>query len=365
MLDLTSKFNVPKLSVAGVCAGSLCLSIIFAHLNLLTIIFFVFLTSLLFFKFANNTKIVIYCSVFFALGVYRYSSIKTDYIALQKELYGKNINIIGKICDIAKKNNCIGYRIILEIIDAKLEEESCEKLKNHNICIYCKLKPELKLADIIEIKNIKISKNKTEDIDNFFIKENIILTYFLPKLNYKKLENQNNIGSICLEKKQQIHKNLKLKMNEDAFSLFNSIFLGFKQENKFYGKIKGFFSNWGITHYLARSGLHVILLIWVLNLLLQLIPAHIFYKRIILLLFIIFYTLLSWPAISFYRAIFMFFLYQLGMLLFLNVNSLQTLFLTTILTLLYNPFYILFLDFQLSFALTLGLIIFPKINKFS
>ena len=150
-------------------------------------------------------------------------------------------------------------------------------------------------------------------------------------------------------------------MPKRSFAMFSSIFLGNRQINKKENNIvKNSFRLWGILHFLARSGLHLIIFLMLCELMLKFIPIHFHLKQGILVFLSLIYLLLSWPSLSFIRAFSIFLLYKLCPIL--NKKSdLATLVATVcLMMLIYNPIQLFFLDFQLSFGLTIALAIFTK-----
>ena len=146
--------------------------------------------------------------------------------------------------------------------------------------------------------------------------------------------------------------------------MFSSIFFGNKHNKKyFFEKSKNQFKCWGILHFIARSGLHLMLFIFLWQLLFRLIPIPFAYKQWILIIFGIVYFFLSWASISFLRALFIFFAYKISPFFNTRVNLLHFLSLTALFMLINNPVLLFFLDFQLSFGLTFALVLFGQLQR--
>ena len=126
---------------------------------------------------------------------------------------------------------------------------------------------------------------------------------------------------------------------------------------------KEIFKWWGLSHYLARSGLHLVIIASIWFILLSIFKVPYLLKNLISAVFIISYHLLTWPSIPFIRSIIVFILYKLCIFFDLQINSLHLLNLTCFIILLFNPFQLFFLDFQLSFGLTYALIWISSISK--
>lgn len=141
-------------------------------------------------------------------------------------------------------------------------------------------------------------------------------------------------------------------------ALIRSIFFGYplssvSQEMA----LRTSFSWWGISHYLARSGLHLVIFVSIMHLFMMLIPVPLVAKRLLTALVLFIYTLFSYPTLSFVRALLMAALALICALLSLRQQPLHTISIVCCLLLLYQPLYLFSLDFQLTFALTFALIV--------
>jgi ComEC/Rec2-related protein len=125
--------------------------------------------------------------------------------------------------------------------------------------------------------------------------------------------------------------------------------------------IRALFGRWGLAHFLARSGMHIVIFVFILSLLLRAIPIHSSGKDIFLLLICIIYDALSWSSVSFLRAWLIAVLIIIKKLLGRNTPYLHFLCLSCIVILAYNPWHLTSLDFQLTYALTFALTIFGDI----
>lgn len=218
-------------------------------------------------------------------------------------------------------------------------------------------KPPLEVGDTITIPSLKLKKTKAvhsphnASFGTYLLKENIL------ESSHSKMPAFNHITTpkYSLERffwklKDTLYANFQNKLSQKTFSLFSAIFLGNKKNNDF--MLSHNFSLWGISHYLARSGLHIVIILGFLEYIIAYIPLSIFLKQITITLFSYFYWKLSWGSISFARALCMYFLHVIALLLRRRASFLYLLILICFLMLNHNPYYIFFLDFQLTFLLT-------------
>ncbi len=228
---------------------------------------------------------------------------------------------------------------------------------NYTIQIYTKEVDEIKVGDTIALYNIRLKKNNKASFKKYLIKENIITISFIENLSYKILESPPFSASrLIFNIKKKIYNTLKKKVTPSSFGFFSSLFLGNKNINKPYlERISNQFKQWGILHFLARSGLHLVIFILIWELVFSLMPFNFIIKQILLIVFSVIYFLLSWSSISFIRAFIIFLLAKWCILNKHPLHFMHILLLTCCIILFTNPMQLFFLDFQLSFLLTFGL----------
>jgi len=226
----------------------------------------------------------------------------------------------------------------------------------HKLWLYLHNTQGLHVGDEIKAHNIIYKQPTSESFRLYQLKNNIAATLFLTKLNYTGIHRP----SISWQRgiwqfKTNLWRHFKQHMSPSLFALFSGIFLGNKTNKQLQQQFKEQFRSWGISHYLARSGLHVALVALIWYFLLNLLPLPFTIKQLLLLILCISYGLLSWPSIAFSRAFFCFLFHKLCMILRLPSNFLHLLIMVCLITLLQNPIHLFFLDFQLTFALTAAL----------
>lgn len=134
--------------------------------------------------------------------------------------------------------------------------------------------------------------------------------------------------------------------------LYNPLFLGKKEKNELSLRIQHQSLYWGIAHHMARSGIHLVTL-------LGLCIAIFHYARIrsrfrfgLYALLITGYALITIPSISFIRSMIMIMIQMFSKLNRFQYSGIHAFALTTLVVIQYNPYHVLFLDFQLSFGIT-------------
>jgi len=280
----------------------------------------------------------------------------------------KNIFLVGSVTDKDEWNEGKGDVLRVHVHQVRPEGEDFYKPVNFNVLSYSKKASNAHVGDTVFIKKVIIrpptfpAVHGNPTYNDFLLKENLIAALFLMgSWQCRVLTRPDwNINRWLWDWRHTVYKKMEEKLSPVAQQYCGLMFLGNKQQPSI-DSMRTAFNRWGLAHYLARSGLHIVLFIIMWTLLLRLVPIHLRFKRLLLILLCIAYDLLSWSSIPFARAYYVFLLMQAGHLLGRAVNFLHLLTLTCLVILLLNPMQLFFLDFQLSFALTFTLVFFAHI----
>lgn len=141
-------------------------------------------------------------------------------------------------------------------------------------------------------------------------------------------------------------------LNSSTIQLFNPLFLGKREKSIESVNMQHQSLYWGIAHHMARSGIHLVTLCGLFMALFHYARIRHFYRYLICAVLMLGYFQISTPSISFLRALCMIMIQLFGKMNNFQYSSVHALTLTTLFMVVYNPYYILFLDFQLSFGIT-------------
>lgn len=206
------------------------------------------------------------------------------------------------------------------------------------------------------IQDLECPTIKNNRIEEYLVKNKVAGTSFKSKkINILKRPIC-SLNRFIHKIKTAIRSQIKKKLSPNAFNFFTSIFLGKKDQEQQH-LMRNPFLAWGISHYLARSGLHVAIVFFITTLFINLITITFSFKVVLVLLICLLYALLSWPSISFKRALLLIIGYQLCHLLKIPINTFHLLNLVLLLCIFSNTQLIFALDFQLTFILTYALIL--------
>ena len=121
----------------------------------------------------------------------------------------------------------------------------------------------------------------------------------------------------------------------------------------------------GLYHLFAISGAHIAIISFLIFSVLKIMRVPERTSYIVLIFFLIFYSLLVEGRPSILRATIMTLAFLIGRLIWKDTNLLNTLSLSAFILLLFNPFHLFSLGFQMTFAATLSIVLFfPIITKY-
>lgn len=354
------------LPLLGLVAGIYCQSLFHFYFNILITILSILCLTLIVLIIKNSLSIFlkyITFATFFTLGALCFSLQKSSYKKMLQPLQNKTLTIYAKVTDkkILPKKNRMDLAEIFSIDIEKINDPNVKNIDFSLIC-YSRFGTDIQVGDLIELSDIKIKKAGTSSLSenqtyqDYLYKEGYLSSVFLTKKNGLTIINR---PEKCWQRwiwsfKTEIYNNLKNKMDEQTFTYFALIFLGNTHQPEIL-EMRETFNYWGLSHYLARSGLHIVFFILIWTFLFRFIPIGLNWKRILLILLCVIYKLLSWSSIPFIRAFYVFLLMEGGKLFDLQTHFLHLLSVFCLIVLVFNPMQLFFLDFQLSFGLTFAL----------
>lgn len=206
------------------------------------------------------------------------------------------------------------------------------------------------------------------DLRSWLAMQNIYHETFLRQNEISKLKKTPDNGLVQFaiqlrEKQVAIYR--RLIKDDDAFAVAATLILGYRTDLS--PQILNIYSKTGTIHALSVSGMHVGLVYLILNHTLWFLnrKKSLRFIKIILICFVIwFYTLFTGFSPSVLRASIMISVFIISKLFTKSTNSYNVIAFTAFCLLLYNPFFIWDIGFQLSFIAVLGLIYLqPKIQN--
>jgi len=243
-----------------------------------------------------------------------------------------------------------------------LKSYSRENITNTKLNIKFNSNIQLNKGDIVKVigeyEDTNYYKNEGNfNYRNYLKKDNIYGNLKVSKIKIVK-KNNNIINNLNIQIKEKIKNNYS---NQTA-NFIETIILGDK--TNLLDIVKEEFSNSGLSHLLAISGMHIAIIILISNAILDHIIKNYKIKNILLLIIIIIYATIINLSSSSARAIIMAILHIISKLIYKKDNFLVNISLASLILLIINPYNLIDSGFQLSFIASLGIvIILPKIEK--
>ena len=279
--------------------------------------------------------------------------------------------IEGKIINEPINGNSIKCEI--EINKIGIDKDSLFNCIGKTIIYFKKelINNELNYGDIIiaKIKLNKIPPLKNPyafNYERYLNFKNINYQGFLQQGEWKLINKNkgNPLFNYAIKSRQYFNAILnKYITSENENAVANALILGNK--NELSAEIKNAYSGTGAIHVLAVSGLHVGIILIILNLFFGLIKSNNksinLFKTILMLLGIWGFALITGAAPSVIRAATMLSLVIVGKQLNRSPNIYNTIAAAAFIMLLWNPFQLMDVGFQLSFLALIGIIYFQPI----
>jgi len=279
----------------------------------------------------------------------------------------QNLTIIATVTDRhlqAANKSWRKQNEVLELAVTNIQATDAKKFASANFTLQCFVKHTTKtqVGDTILIKNITIKPPQSKTLSgnpgygDYLLKEGFLSSIFLFSGWQMEIIKRPtwSIRRWWWSIRNNTFQDIVASLSPRSASYYSLIFLG-KKDPESSDQLRRTFNFWGLSHYLARSGLHIVLFILIWKFILSCLPVHLIIKRILLILICGTYGLFSWASTSFIRAFYSFLLSEAGRLFNFNVHFFHILTIVCLIMLLFNPIQLFFLDFQLTFGLTFAL----------
>lgn len=222
---------------------------------------------------------------------------------------------------------------------------------------------QLAIDDVLYVKavlqEIKKPLNPHQfDFKDYMYKQQVYHQVFLNDKNSLKLPTQKTLYGVAANIRGRINNTLiKHSVSKENLSIINALLLGQRQDIS-KDTYKSFTKS-GAIHILAISGLHIGLLMLLLGILFKPLSYFKIGKKLIPILIIMLlwiYAFITGMSASVMRAVTMFSLVTVAMYSNRVTNTYNTLVISAFLLLLFNPFYVFDIGFQLSYSAVFGIV---------
>jgi len=202
---------------------------------------------------------------------------------------------------------------------------------------------------------------------NFLLNSNITAQQYLQSINWKLISfsDNNSLRKLAFVYQKKLLTHLEIYFQNEELAVISALLLGYK--DLLDRETIMIYSSSGAMHVLAVSGLHVGIIYLLLNslfLFFEKFKYGKYLKAVLLILSLWAYALLTGLSPSVLRATTMFSFIIIGSALNRETNIYNTLAASAFVLLLYNPYILLQVGFQLSYAAVLGIVYLqPKLYK--
>jgi len=202
---------------------------------------------------------------------------------------------------------------------------------------------------------------------NFLLNSNITAQQYLQGINWKLISfsDNNSFRKLAFVYQKKLLSHLEIYFQNEELAVISALLLGYK--DLLDRETIMIYSSSGAMHVLAVSGLHVGIIYLLLNsvfLFFEKFKYGKYLKAVFLILSLWAYALITGLSPSVLRAVTMFSFIIIGSALKRETNIYNTLAASAFVLLLYNPYILLQVGFQLSYAAVLGIVYLqPKLYK--
>ena len=276
-------------------------------------------------------------------------------------LYGQEHIVNGTVTSVRYENNfSSGYIISIDSVDGSEDK--------HKAVLQCEYSAALQVGDRISVKAVA---SQPEEKDGYneklsLISENIFVVYSSgeeSELDNVSFSDEKGIELFFPKLNNRLSSILTRTIKGDAGDISSALLLG--NRNLLPYTITRDFRRAGASHLLALSGLHMSLIMGAAMLLLKQFIHKSTHLAVLLSCLAVFYLALTGFSISATRSVIMLLIVYLSVLISGLPDSLTSLSIAGSIIVLVSPGAIVDAGFWMSFAATLGILVYmPPINEF-
>lgn len=285
-------------------------------------------------------------------------------------VYNKNLNYESKYKKYDNKNISIEGTIISDIEEKEYNYTFTIRTKDDYFLVNLKKNKEeisLEYGDKLQISGEYQEPNKARNYKGFdyknYLKINkvygIIRVDLYTNIIIKHQKNLSNFKLLIHKIREKLKQNIQELLTKETYALGIGILIG--DNSRINEKIVEDFKNSNLSHMLAVSGTHINYVVLTVSILFAKKRAGIKTQRVVTIMMMLFFMELTQMTSSVVRAGISCIIYMLASLLYRKADVINAMAISTLLILSNNPFKLFDIGFQLSYAGTLGIILFCKL----
>lgn len=300
--------------------------------------------------------------LFFMLGTFVFTL--NDFRIYSSEIDSNETIYLAKVEAVKAKSE--KGQLVQATLQAKKLSNDWRELKNvrANLFIYQAEKnyqPDQTLLIKCRLEKIENAVNPGAFDSKFYnTTQGILYSGFVPSGCLEELKHEKSSNYYFWKSREFFKSKIQSVLPKSEEGVAVALLLGDKSLLE--DSVVSAFTNTGTMHVLAVSGMHVGIILLILLFILERFSKYISRKQalIIALLLIWIYGFLAGGSAAVMRSVVMFTIISSAQLLNRPNSNLNNLFLSAILLLLWNPWYLFDLGFQLSYAAMIGLFLFTE-----
>ncbi len=258
-----------------------------------------------------------------------------------------------------------GYQTIHLSLEKSVHRNKQIPIRGNIILTLDTLEGKYGLGDFVAFKTtVESFRNETNpgsfDAEYYYGTHHYVGRAFIPSNWISKIGSRKNLAIFFSKWQDEIGRKMKSWLPESVAGIGVALLLGNKADID--QEVLDSFSNTGAMHVLAVSGLHVGIILIIFQYILGFFSRWISKKQAVLFSVVLIwgFGLLSGASPSVIRAVVMFSILALGQLLSRKNTGMNNLILSAIILLMYDPYYLFDIGFQLSYVALIGILLFQN-----
>lgn len=347
-------------TILGIIIGLYLKSIAFFLLIILLCISLIFI-------FKKHKKYIIIFFISFILFYAYITFLENNYNQITKEYNNQELQIHAIIISSPQEKE---YKNTYQIQVIEIENKSTRKIKKEHFKLLCNIKKSKQNITLDYGDEITFSANFEQpsvarndggfDYSQYLKTKQIagIVTTNQEEVKVISKNKRNIFETTIYNLKKYLIEQINKTLPSNEAGLCIGLILGDK--NEISEDIQQDFKNSNLSHILAISGAHVSYILLAITTLIDYLKLHKRYSKLFIIAFLIFFMALVGFTPSVTRACIMVILNLMAKVLFRKPDIHSNLAISSFIILLFNPYALLDIGFQLSFGGTIGIILFAK-----
>lgn len=348
--------------VVGILTGKAFNSVFFA---VLSVSVGILIGLVLFYKSKRILCMLMITLLFYATGYFEFLYVKNTSIKKFEGFYGENVTIRGFIDSSRDINGAkVNFRVkTVEITSGNVTKKVSGKVLfttlNDENAVKFDYGREIEINGKLNLPSVERNPGGFNYRD-YLARSGVSATIFSKSESVKtgEIKKGNFLVKTGIDIRDKMVKIIGKCLPEQHAGLLSAMLVGYREGLS--KEMEEEFSDAGISHIIAVSGTHVVFIMAPLSLIFKKLRFNEKVTSIIIIIVLIMFVFITGFQASVLRAVIMGVVMLTGRILRRETDTLTSISFAAMLLLLYNPYNLFDIGFQLSFAATLSLVLFYK-----